>query len=153
MESYQLEDIYQFALTIIFIIGFVATVMGFKKKENDNRTKVLLTALEKGQDINPELLAPQKTKTSRNKWGLLTLLISGCGMTVLGIALTAFVIVDFCLQPVKGVYDGVTVYNSLEGLIPCFIILAIGIALMIGYFAGKKLLKPEVDKETEEAKK
>lgn len=148
MESYQLEDIYQFALTIIFIIGFVATVMGFKKKENDNRTKVLLTALEKGQDINPELLAPQKTKTSRNKWGLLTLLISGCGMTVLGIALTALATVYYCMQPVDRVING-----DFFSFIPCFIILAIGIALLIGYFVGKKLLKPEVDKETEEAKK
>lgn len=153
MASFQIENLLQFALTIIFIIGFVATVMGFKKKENDNRTKVLLTALEKGQDINPELLAPQKRKSSRNKWGLLALLIAGSGMSVLGIALIAVVIVDFCLHPVKGVYDGVTVYNSLHDLIPCFIILTIGVALLIGYFAGKKLLKPEVDKETEEAKK
>ncbi|MBQ0035001.1 MAG: hypothetical protein KBS77_06875 [Bacteroidales bacterium] len=148
MESYQLEEIYQFALVIIFIIGFVATVMGFKQKENNNRTKVLLSALEKGQDINPELLAPQKNKTSRNKWGLLALLISGCGMTVLGIALIALATVYFCLQPMDRVING-----DFFGFIPCFIILAIGIALLIGYFVGKKLLKPEVDKETEEAKK
>lgn len=153
MDSYQLFELFQFALVIIFIIGFVATVMWFKKKENDNRTKVLLTALEKGQDINPELLAPQKKKSSRNKWGLLALLIAGSGMSFLGIAVTITQIVDLCLHPVKGVYDDVTVYNSLNNLLPCFFVLAIGIALLIGYFVGKKLLKPEVDKETEEAKK
>lgn len=148
MDSYQLFELFQFALVIIFIIGFVATVMWFKKKENDNRTKVLLTALEKGQEINPELLATKKKNRSINKWGLLALLIAGSGMTFLGIAVTITQIVSLILRPVKGVYNNVTVYASLNELIPCFLALAMGIALLIGYFVGKKLLKPEVDKET-----
>lgn len=148
MDSYQLFDLFQFALVIIFIIGFVATVMWFKKKENDNRTKVLLTALEKGQEINPELLATKKKNRSINKWGLLALLIAGSGMTFLGIAVTITQIVSLILRPVKGVYNNVTVYVSLNEFIPCFLTLAMGIALLIGYFVGKKLLKPEVDKET-----
>lgn len=153
MESYQLENLLQFALTIIFIIGFVATVMGFKKKENDNRTKVLLTALEKGQDINPELLAPKKKHGARNKWRLLVLLVLGSGFCIFSLGALIVAIIQTAAEWGTVLDGNVTYYINTSNFFPCVFFLALGIALLSGYFVGKKLLKPEVDKETEEAKK
>lgn len=152
MDSYQLFDLFQFALVIIFIIGFVATVMWFKKKENDNRTKVLLTALEKGQEINPELLATKKKSRSTNKWLLLVLLAVGIGVLLFGAGMTIVCLVNTIVEWNSGL-DGATFHFSTSQYMGCVVFLAIGIGLLAAYKMGKKLLKPELEKEDALAKK
>lgn len=147
-------DLIQLGLILLFIVSFVATVMFFKKKENDNLTKVLLTALEKGRDINPELLAPKKKKqNARNKWGLLALLVSGIGVLVFSISALIITIISTIAEWGTELDSGVTYYMNTSNFMACVTFMAIGIALLIGYFKGKKLLKPELDNESAEATK
>ncbi len=153
MDAYQIYDLLNFALVVIFIIGFVATMMWFKKKENDNRTKVLLTALEKGQEINPELLATKKKNRSTNKWLLLILLAAGIGMVLFGAGMTIVCLVQTVVEWGTCLESGVTFYFNMSQFMGCVVFLAIGIGLLVAYRVGKKLLKPELDKEDALAKK
>lgn len=153
MDGYQLYDLFQFVLVIIFIIGFVATVMRFKKKENDNRTKVLLTALEKGQEINPELLATEKKSRSTNKWLLLLVFATGIGMTLFGAGMTIVCLVNTIAEWGTCLDSGVTIHFSTSQYMGCVVFLAIGTGLIAAYKVGKKLLKPELEKEDALAKK
>lgn len=154
MTANQCYDLINFALVIVFVIGFVATVMWFKKLENINRTKVLLSALDKGQEINPELLTPKKKKGVRNtKWGLLALLISGSGLSIVSVGALIVEIIQTIVRWDITMNGGVTHYINESNFIACVFFLALGIALLIGFFVGRKLLKPELDKEDAEAKK
>lgn len=153
MDGYQLYDLLNFALVLIFIIGFVATVMWFKKKENDNLTKVLLTALDKGRDINPELLAPKKKHGARNKWRLLVLLVLGSGLCIFSLGALILAIIQAAAEWGTVLDGNVTYYINASNFFPCVFFLALGIALLSGYFVGKKQLKPELEQEDLLAKK
>lgn len=139
MDYYVVETI-QFALILVFCVSFVAVVMYFKKKQSDNRTKVLLSALEKGKDLNPELLAEKPSKKPVHKWGLLGLLIAGSFLSLLGILCTILVLAG-------GIFEVMDWHHTLEGLIPCLLFFTIGLALLIGHFVGKRMLKPEIEAE------
>lgn len=154
MTAYQCYDLINFALIIVLIIGFFAILVWFKKLENINRTKVLLSALEKGQEINPELLTPKKKKgVHSTKWGLLALLISGSGLSMCSICALIVEIIQTSVKWETTINGGVTHYINESNFIACAFFLAFGIALLIGFFVGKKLLKPELDKEDADAKK
>lgn len=146
-----MDKVIAFALFLMFPIVLVATIMWYKKKENDNLTKVLLSALEKGRDIDSSLFAPKKSKNV-NKWTLLMLLISGCGVTIFGIGL-------FIVSLVRTVHQWNMIYEdelhhiSYGNFAGCAFFLAIGIALLIGYVVGKKMLKPDLEQEELLAKK
>lgn len=153
MDGYQLYDLLNFALVLIFIIGFVAMVMWFKKKENDNRTKVLLMALEKGQEINPELLATKKKNRSISQWLLLALFSAGTGIVLFGAGMTIVCLVNTIAEWGTCLDSGVTIHFSTSQYMGCVVFLAIGTALLVAYKVGKKLLKPELEKEDALAKK
>ena len=126
-----------FLLVILFVLGFVSIVMWFKKKEGERKTKVLLSALEKGQTISPELFRSGKLLDSRNKYILLALLIGGIAVSLFAVIITPVVIID---EVSRG-----TINN--EGTIVSAVLIAIGTALLLGYFKGKKMLRPEIESE------
>lgn len=126
-----------FLLVILFVLGFVSIVMWFKKKEGERKTKVLLSALEKGQTISPELFRSGKLLESRNKYILLALLIGGIAVSLFAVIITPVVIID---EVSRG-----TINN--EGTIVSAVLIAIGTALLLGYFKGKKMLRPEIESE------
>lgn len=126
-----------FLLVILFVLGFVSIVMWFKKKEGERKTKVLLSALEKGQTISPELFRSGKLLESRNKYILLALLIGGIAVSLFAVIITPVVIID---EVSRG-----TINN--EGTIVSAVLIAIGTALLLGYFKGKKILRPEIESE------
>ena len=126
-----------FILVILFVLGFVSIVMWFKKKEGERKTKVLLSALEKGQTISPELFSSGKQLESRNKYILLALLIGGIAVSLFAVIITPVVIIDEVSR--------CTI--NYEGTIVSAVLIAIGTALLLGYFKGKKMLRPEIESE------
>ena len=135
--DYQLYNLLTFLLVILFILGFVTIVMWFKKKEGERKTKVLLSALEKGQTISPELFNSGKQLESRNKYILLALLIGGIAVSLFAVIITPVVIID---EVSRGTIN-------YEGTIVSAVLIAIGTALLLGYFKGKKMLRPEIESE------
>lgn len=139
--DYYVYQLLNFMLVIIFVIGFVAIIMWFKKKEGERKSQVLLNALEKGQSIDAELLNASKSALPKVKFILIALLIGGIGFSLFSIAMTTIVIISIATK--SGSFD-------IHGLVPCFVFLAIGVALLVGYGVGIKMLRPELEAEKEQ---
>ena len=129
--DYQLYNLLTFLLVILFILGFVTIVMWFKKKEGERKTNLMLSALEKGQTIDPELFRPNTQSKSANKYILLALLVCGTGVSIFA-AITSVVVI------VESISSGKI---NDEPLMVCSLLVVIGISLLFGYFKGKKMLK------------
>ncbi len=140
----------------IFLIG-VCVIMPIivvwlnnrsSQNETNKKTEVLLKAIESGATIDPEYFKPQlKTKSLKEK--LLAKLTGACIAIFMGLAI---VVTDTM------VYDNIDKSNIVEKQIYEFvfilggIIFAVGIALLISYFVGKRMLAKEI-KDEEEALK
>lgn len=140
--SIYLYNLLTFLLVILFIIGFVTIVMWFKKKEGERKTNIILTALEKGQTITPELLGHGTSKKTWNKYILMTLLCLGCGTSIFAVLAIIASIVDMCI---RGEY-------YVDPILPCVIFTCIGASLLIAYFKGKDILRPELEEEEKNRK-
>lgn len=129
--DYHLYNLLTFLLVVLFILGFVTIVMWFKKKEGERKTNLMLSALEKGQTINPELFRPNTISKSANKYILLALLVCGTGVSIFAAIASVIAIVESIS---KGKIND-------EPLMVCSLLVAIGTSLLLGYFKGKKMLK------------
>ena len=109
--------------------------------ETNQRTQIVLAAIEKNPDMDiEELLRKISPKKKLLKEKLLTKLLWGCITFLVGLGLVGF-----------GVYLGV---NNIGGsddptTAVCFglTLLAIGIAFLINYSIGKKMLAKEIEAE------
>jgi len=118
-----------------------------QQNEINRKTEIMLKAIESGVSIDPELFKvqsqPKKAKTMKEK--LLGRLTGACINTLLGIA---------------GLIGGGLLWSSAsenDGSIFLLgvgaILLAIGIALFIVYFVGKRMLAGEIAAEERELQK
>ena len=90
-----------------------------------------MSALEKGQTIDPELFRSDKQSKSTNKYILLALLICGTGVSLFAAIASAIVIIE-----------SVSRGNINDGqMLVCALLITIGSSLLLGYFKGKKMLK------------
>lgn len=129
--NYQTYNLLTFIAVIFFVLGFVSIVMWFKKKEGERKTNIILSALEKGQTIEPELLRSDKPHKSESKYTLLALLVCGTGVSIFAALASTIIIIGGASQ---GSFPK-------DGVIPCALLIAIGASLLLGYFKGKKMLK------------
>lgn len=143
-------------MKLIFLIG-VCVIMPIivvwlnnrtSQNETNKKTEVLLKAIESGATIDPKYFKPQlKTKSLKEK--LLAKLTGACIATFMGLVI---VVTDTM------VYDDISKPNIAERQIYEFvfilggIIFAVGIALLITFFVGKRMLAKEI-KDEEEALK
>ena len=109
--------------------------------ESKNRTQIVLAAIEKNPDMDLEELMEKITpKKKLLKEKLLSKLLWGCLTAMLGIGLIGF-----------GVYLKVTALggsdDSLTSLCFGLILLGIGIAFLINYSIGRKMLAKEMEAE------
>lgn len=129
--DFKLYNLLTLLLIVLFILGFVTIVMWFKKKEGERKTNLLLSALEKGQTIDPELFQSGKNLKSVNKYILLALLVFGVGVSIFAAVSFTIVIIE-CIS-VGHINDG--------PLMAALVFISIGISLLLGYFKGKKMLQ------------
>ena len=125
------------------ILPIVAIWMGIRKKMNETntRTQIVLAAIEKNPNMDiEELMEKISPKKELLKEKLLTKLLWGCLTAMLGIGLIGF-----------GVYLNVTALGGSDDPLTsvCFglILLGVGIALLVNYFVGKKMLAKEMEAE------
>lgn len=129
--DYHVYNLLNFLLVILFILAFITIVMWFKKKEGERKTNLLLSALEKGQTIDPELFRSNKQIRLINQYILLALLICGTGVSLFAAIGSVIVIIE-----------SVSRGNINDGqMLVCALLIAIGSSLLLGYFKGKKMLK------------
>ncbi len=112
-----------------------------KMNETNNRAQLLLTALEKNPDMDMSELVNKMTPAPKEKLlkeKLLTKLLWGCILTGVGIGLFA-VALYFHINMEKGF----AVMFLLIGGAP----FAAGVAFLVNYFLGKKMLAKEMEAE------
>ena len=122
----------------IMIVWF--TIRESMNKTNQ-RTQIVLAAIEQNPDMDiEELMKKISPKKKLLKEKLLTKLLWGSIVAFLGIALLGFCIVQ---GYVGGMPTAALQQFSLFGAV----LLGIGIAFLINYYVGKKLLAKEIDAE------
>ncbi len=125
------------------VLPIVAILSGVRKKMNETnqRTQIVLAAIEKNPDMDIEELMK---KISRNgkllKEKLLTKLLWGCLTILLGIGLIG-------LGAWLGYVGGGGTDDPFVSVCFGLIALGVGIAFMINYFVGKKMLAKEIEAE------
>lgn len=125
------------------ILPIVAILAVVRKKMNDTnqRTQIVLAAIEKNPEMDiEELLKKISAKPRLLKEKLLIKLLWGCLATLLGIGLMG-------TGAWMG-YVGGSVPNDIYAAV-CFglIALGVGIAFLVNYFVGKKMLAKEIEAE------
>ena len=131
----------QIAICCVLPIMVVWLLVRNKMNETNQRTQIALAAIEKNPEMDIEEIMK---KISRNgkllKEKLLTKLLWGCLTTLLGIGLISFGIY-LSANHLGGTDDPMTAV--------CFglIALGVGIAFLVNYFVGKKMLAKEIEAE------
>ncbi len=130
-----------FLIGICVIMPIIVVWMNNRKEQNETnkKTEILLKAIESGATVDTDIFKPQqKEKSIKEK--LLARITAAFIVTFIGIAI--------CIATAIISYTGSVTANIL----PYFIfygavILAVGIALFIVYFIGKRMLAKEIEAE------
>ena len=125
----------------ILPIMIILLVVRQKMNETNSRTQIALAAIEKNPDMDVEELLKKISNSGKLlKEKLLKKLLWGTLTTLLGIGLIGF-----------GVYLGVAQFGGTEDPMTAIgfglMSLGVGIAFLINYFIGKKMLAKEMDAE------
>ena len=112
-----------------------------KKNETDKRTQIVLAAIEKNPEMDiQELLKKMAPKEKLLKEKLLEKLQTGCLATIVGVALLG---VSFYIDCMGGMKTSKLHMMYIGG----GICMAVGIAYLVSYFLGKKMLAKEIEAE------
>ena len=131
------------ALACGCVLPIVIVWLAIRSEMNktNQRTQIVLAAIEKNPDLDiEELMTKMSPKNKLLKEKLLSRLLWGSIIAFLGIALLGFF--------TWGGYIGGM--NTRDLLLPSLIgavLLAIGIAFLINYYVGKKMLAKEMEAE------
>lgn len=129
------------AICCVLPIMLVWFIVRKKMNDTNQRTQIVLAAIEKNPDMDiEEIMKKISPKPKLLKEKLLTKLLWGCLTTLLGIGLISFGIY-LSANHLGGTDDPMTAV--------CFglIALGVGIAFLVNYFVGKKMLAKEIEAE------
>lgn len=128
-------------VSVVLPIVIVALSLRHKLESEKNRKDIILAALEKNSNINVEELVKKMNKPdklikekllSKFQWGILT--------SILGVG---FVILSSIMGYQEEDYTHNIQFLGISGAV----LLAIGIAFLLTYFYGKKMLSKEMETE------
>ncbi len=126
---------------VVLPIVIVALSLRHKLESEKNRKDIILAALEKNSNINVEELVKKMNKPdklikekllSKFQWGILT--------SIIGVG---FVILSSIMGYQEEDYTDNIQFLGISGAV----LLAIGIAFLLTYFYGKKMLLKEMETE------
>ena len=131
-------------ICVVLPVMIVWLVMRTRQNETNRKTEIMLKAIESGVTVNADLFK-QRHETMTIKERLLKRLSSASVVSLIGVAI---LVICICMVTKNG--------NSMHGdaiaLLTVFmivggILLAIGLALFIVFFAGRKMLAKEMEAE------
>ena len=136
-----------FALLVPLGCGCVLPIVAIwliireKMNETNQRTQIVLAAIEKNPEMDvEELIKKISPKKKLLKEKLLSYLFSGSITALLG---TGLIILGFCLDYRGGMQSGKLIMTYFAG----GILLAVGIAFLAHYHVSKKMLAKEIEAE------
>ena len=126
-------------VAVVLPITIVAIVFKSALASERNRKEIILTALEKNPNLNVEDLVKRMNKSEKLiKEKLLAKLQRGCLCCLMGVALVLL-------------YFFPSVQNEFL-IIAGAALIAIGIAFLVGYFVGRRMLAQEMEAEQQNMK-
>ena len=129
-------------ICVVLPVLIVWLVTRTRQNETNKKTEIMLKAIESGATIDANFFNDAHKKQKSTKERLLNRLIWGCATSILGVGLAILGIVQWVN------WNGTTSNDSfVVPLIFAGILLAIGIALFIGFFVGRKMLTKEMEAE------
>ena len=125
-------------ICVVLPVMLVWLVTRVRRNEIDKKTEVMLKAIESGATSDSDLFkeAPKKRKSTKER--LLNRLICGCAASIIGAALTAIGIIPWMTLE-DDTFAPLLIFGGIS--------LAVGIALFIGFFVGRKMLAKEMEAE------
>ena len=135
------EILVPLACGCILPIVIIWLIVRRRMNETNARTQIALAALDKNPDMDvEELLKKISRKGNLLKEKLLKKLLWGCLTTLLGVGLIGF-----------GIYLGTHhlggTDDPMTAVVFGLISLGVGIAFLVNYFVGKKMLAKEIEAE------
>lgn len=110
------------------------------RNETNKKTEVMLKAIELGATIDTDLFKTQLTPAKTIKEKLLARLTAACIVSAIGLSI--------CITTLLLSYIGGVPTRIIQSFIVIGgIILAVGIALFVVYFVGKRMLAKEIEAE------
>lgn len=126
-------------VAVVLPITIVAIVFKSALASERNRKEIILAALEKNPNLNVEDLVKRMKKSEKLiKEKLLANLQHGCLCCLMGVA---FVMLYFFLSVQKEIL-----------IIAGTVLIAIGIAFLVSYFVGRRMLEKEMEAEEQNMK-
>ena len=142
-----MQDLFQLLVPIAICCVLPIMIVWLNNRrriiENNSRTQIVLAAMEKNSDVDIEQLLKKMAPTQKKKLlkeKLLAKLLWGCITLLLGVGLAIF-----CLCTSFG--GGMTPSNLWFSGFMSTIMIAVGLAFLINYFIGKKMLAKEIEAE------
>ena len=126
-----IEILIPIGVVVVLPVAIVAIVFKSALASERNRKEIILAALEKNPNLNVEDLVKRMKKSEKLiKEKLLAKLQRGCLCCLMGVA---FVLLYFLLS----------VQNEFL-IIAGTALIAVGIAFLVGYFVGRRMLEKEI---------
>ena len=127
---------------ICVVLPIVVVLLNTLKARNETnkKTEVMLKAIESGATIDADLFKTQLTPAKTIKEKLLARLTAACIVSAIGLSI--------CITTLLLSYIGGVPTRIIQSFIVIGgIILAVGIALFVVYFVGKRMLAKEIEAE------
>lgn len=135
-----IEILIPIGVAVVLPVAIVAIVFKSALASDRNRKEIILAALEKNPNLDVEDLVKRMKKSNKLiKEKLLARLERGCLCCLMGVA---FMVLYFFLG-VQG-EDFITVVGAA--------LIAIGIAFLVSYFVGRRMLAKEMEAEQQNMK-
>lgn len=143
MEWFDMEVLVELLVPLGVCVALPCIIvwLTLRKKTNDTnqRTQIILAAIEKQSDIDVEdFFNKMQPKETSLKIRMLNKLLWGSICTLIGVGLSVMSFYLMCQDD-----------DFIVLLIPSLICLAIGVGFLINYFVGKKMLSKEFEKEAQ----
>lgn len=131
-------------ICVVLPVMIVWLVMRTRQNETNRKTEIMLKAIESGVTVNADLFK-QRHETMTIKERLLKRLSSASVVSLIGVAI---LVICICMVT----KNGNTMHGDAIAVLTVFmivggILLAIGLALFIVFFAGRKMLAKEMEAE------
>lgn len=131
-------------ICVVLPVMIVWLVMRTRQNETNRKTEIMLKAIESGVTVNADLFK-QRHETMTIKERLLKRLSSASVVSLIGVAI---LVICICMVT----KSGNTMHGDAIAVLTVFmivggILLAIGLALFIVFFAGRKMLAKEMEAE------
>ena len=129
-------------ICVVLPVLIVWLVTRTRQNETNKMTEIMLKAIESGATIDANFFKDAHKKQKSTKERLLNRLVWGCATSILGVGLAVLGIIQWATWDSTASND-----SFILPLVFAGIFLAIGIALFIGFFVGRKMLAKEIEAE------